>query len=267
MFPVFELWGKTFSAYQITALVGIFVAGIYACCTAKKRGLDEDDMIVFGLVGAVGVLVGGHVLYGLTNPGRLITFFTNLWNFSSFQDFFNAVLLVFGGSVFYGGLLGGIFSAVIYARKKQLPLPDFGDIAASAVPLFHFFGRVGCFLSGCCYGVESSFGLVYRHSLIPAANGVSRFPIQLAEACFNLLLFVLLYQLLKRRIWQGRLFFVYLQLYAAGRFCLEFGRGDTLRGIFFGLSTSQWISIPVLLASAVLFWKKGRSTPLATTNQ
>ena len=67
------------------------------------------------------------------------------------------------------------------------------DVAALASPLFHIFGRLGCFLSGCCFGVESSVGFVYHHCLIEEANGVSRFPVQLVEAFANLFIFLLLF--------------------------------------------------------------------------
>ena len=65
LIPTFELFGKTFGIYPVLALVGIFTAGIYACRQARKKGLDENDMIMVLLVSAVGVLLGGHLLYGL----------------------------------------------------------------------------------------------------------------------------------------------------------------------------------------------------------
>ena len=67
LIPTFELFGKTFGIYPVLALVGIFTAGIYACRQARKKGLDENDMIMVLLVSAVGVLLGGHLLYGLVN--------------------------------------------------------------------------------------------------------------------------------------------------------------------------------------------------------
>lgn len=115
------------------------------------------------------------------------------------------------------------------------------SLTAPAIPLFHVFGRVGCFLGGCCYGLPSAWGFVYRYSPVAEANGVSRFPVQLVEAAWNLVLFLLLARLQRRG--RDRLLPLYLALYAPARFLLEFLRGDAYRGIFLGLSTSQWISL------------------------
>lgn len=67
MIPSVDFLGKQISFYQILAIIGIFACGLFACVQAKKRGLDVDDMIVALLLCAVGALVGGHILYGITN--------------------------------------------------------------------------------------------------------------------------------------------------------------------------------------------------------
>lgn len=225
LIPTFELFGKTFGIYPVLALVGIFTAGIYACRQARKKGLDENDMIMVLLVSAVGVLLGGHLLYGLVNvlsaPGSA----PNLLASDSPKAFFENAYILFGGSVFYGGLLGGIFAGALYVRKKGFALPEWADLLAPAIPLFHFFGRIGCFLGGCCYGVPCSFGFTYTHNLIEQANGVSRFPIQLVEAAFNLALFFFLWTLQKKGKFQGKRLVLYLLCYSVGRFVFEFGRG------------------------------------------
>lgn len=251
MFPAFDFLGRTIAIYPVLALAGIFAAGLFACRLAKKRGLSVDDMIVFLLISGVGVLIGSHLLYGLVNFPLLIQFFSGLGNLGSPQEFLSGAVAVFGGSIFYGGLLGGIAAGMCYGAKKGLDMPAHADILAPAVPLFHIFGRIGCFLGGCCYGVECDFGVVYEHALAPQANGVRRLPVQLLEAGFNLLLFLLLFRLLKKGVLKGRLFFLYLLLYPVGRFLLEFLRGDAYRGIWLGLSTSQWISLALFPAALI----------------
>lgn len=251
MFPTFELLGKTIGMYSVMAVVGLLAAGIFACQTAKKRGHDNNTMIEFLLVIGIGVLLGGHILYGLTNIQVLIKLVQNLDVIQSVGDFFIAMQYIFGGAVFYGGLFGGMLAGFIYAKRKKLPLPAYSDILAPAVPLFHLFGRIGCFLGGCCYGMESAFGFTYTHALLPQANGVSRFPVQLAEALINLLLFLLLWGLLRKNMGKGKLFNLYLILYSAARFILEFFRGDELRGFIFGLSVSQFISVFLFAAAGI----------------
>lgn len=258
MFPTFELFGKTIGTYMVTALLGVFAAGLFSCRAAKKRGHDENNMIVLLLVSCIGVLLGSHVLFALTNWNALLVFFTHLPEIIAAGELVDSFLAVFGGSVFYGGLLGGMAAGFLYARcgKKKLDLAAYTDMIAPAVPLFHMFGRIGCFLGGCCYGVESDFGIVFEHSLVEAANGVRRFPVQLVEAGFNLLLFVVLAWLLKKGLCKGKLFLLYLLAYSAGRFVLEFWRGDAYRGFLFGVSTSQWISVLLFVAAGcALLWQ------------
>lgn len=249
MFPNIELFGKVLSWYMITALCGILTVLYFTYKTAQKQKLDPFNMLYLVLFAFIGVFFGGHILYGITNIAYWPLYFKNLFSFGSFGKFIDATVAVFGGQVFYGGLLGGLAVGAVYAHKKHFEM-RYIDIAACAVPLFHTFGRIGCFLGGCCYGVESPFGFVYHYSPIESANGVTRFPVQLAEAAFNLCLFFVLYALLKKGKLYGKLLWVYLGSYAAARFGLEFLRGDELRGHWGALSTSQIISLLILTATA-----------------
>lgn len=206
--------GREYGYYTILALVGVLAAGAFSYIKAKKNGLNEVKIVFMLLFSAIGVLIGGHLLYGITNIDK----FYFLGKASSFIEFCMIFGTLFGGQVFYGGLLGGIAAAAIYAKVSKLE--NFGgytDILAATVPLFHFFGRIGCFLGGCCYGIESSFEFTFHNSIVESANGVNRFPVQLFEAGFNLLLFVVILILLNRSKLKNRLFFLYLSIYAVGK--------------------------------------------------
>lgn len=247
MFPGFYLFGKFISSYTITALLGVFAAGIFAIMKYKKRTGDYYPMLITLLLSSIGVGIGGSLLYGITN----IDYWHFLFEAESFADFIAAVVYIFGGSVFYGGLIGGIIAGMITVKAKKYPAKEITDCAAPAVALFHSFGRIGCFLGGCCYGIESDFGFVYHNALVESANGVRRFPVQLFEAGFELILFIVLWRLLEAKKQKGRLFLIYLLIYPVGRFILEFFRGDEYRGFIFGLSTSQFISILIFAAAGV----------------
>lgn len=250
MLGSFILFGKEYGYYTILALVGVLVAGFFSYIKAKRSGLNEVKIVFLLLFSSLGVLIGGHILYGITNIGS----FYLLGNASDFIEFILIAGLLFGGQVFYGGLLGGIAAGVLYAKVTKLEnFGSYADILAAAVPLFHFFGRVGCFLGGCCYGVECDFGITFHNSIIEAANGVSRFPVQLFEAGFNLLLFFFILTLLNKHKLKNKLFFLYLFIYAIGRFILEFLRGDSYRGFLFKLSTSQIISLIIIIVVTVYF--------------
>lgn len=261
MFPVLNIFGREVSVYGIMALIGIMVSGFYVCRTAKKRGHDNNKYIVFLLICVVGVLIGSHILYAITKIDVLIEWLTNWGKYTtSFDDFISNIGYVFGGSVFYGGLLGGMAAGLIYGKIKKLDMDEYSDICAPMVPLFHFFGRIGCFFGGCCYGIESSFGFtVHGNELNPSVNDVQRFPVQLLEAGLNLLLFFLLAYLLRKDRHKGKLFAFYLIIYSVIRFFDEFLRGDTYRGFLFGLSTSQIISILLFIGAIVYLIVKRRS--------
>ena len=251
MFPIINIFGKEFGTYMLSSLVGIFVAGIYICCKAKKRGHNYFDFITMLLVSAIGIFLGGHILFGITNIQGFIIWFSDWSKYvTSFSDLIDCISILFGGSVFYGGLLGGLLAGFIYGKAKKLDMKEYSDIVAPAIPLFHCFGRIGCFLGGCCYGIESEFGYtIHGNNLVPMLNDVNRFPVQLLEATLNLGLFVLLAFFLNKDMLKGKLLAVYLLLYSIIRFFDEFLRGDIYRGFLFGLSTSQIISIILFVVS------------------
>ena len=106
MLPNINIFGKDVATYMLCVLAGVFVSGIYVCRTAKKRGHDDNDYIVFLLIAAIGVFFGGHIMYGITQIRAFIEVVTHLSKYiTSFTTFIGMVSYIFGGSVFYGGLL------------------------------------------------------------------------------------------------------------------------------------------------------------------
>ena len=113
-----------------------------------------------------------------------------------------------------------------------------------------FLPIVADFYSGMLVSVPLPQGVLTR-ALSPEANGVARFPVQLLESALLFALFFLLAALFRRGALRAKLLALYLAVYAVLRFLLEFLRGDAIRGVYFGLSTSQWISLAILLALGV----------------
>lgn len=251
MIPYITIFGKKISLYIIMTLVGIFISGIFTTRIIKKEKKDVDEFLVVMLIAAVGLFFGGHILYGITNANYLFKAIVNFNKIASFKEFIDIFLFIFGGSVFYGGLIGMLITEYITVKKKKMDMKWCFDITAFSIPLFHMFARIGCFLSGCCYGVKSHIGFTYKHAIVELANGVRRFPIQLVESGYNLILFILLYTLYKKEKFKGKLIYIYLILYPIGRFIFEFFRGDEYRGFLFGLSTSQIVSIMLMLFAVI----------------
>lgn len=255
MIPSFEFLGKEYSAYMICVLIGIFVAGPFAV-TRLKDPLVRNDYLNVLLISGIGVILGGSLLYGITNIKMMIALIKEGAGFAT-------VIQGFAGSVFYGGMIGGVFAGWLFSRLKKYPTELFLDTTALFIPFFHAFGRVGCFLTGCCYGVESPIGFVYKYSAAPGGNGVMRFPIQLVESCLLVLLFLVLYRLYKKEIFKYRLIYIYFISYGVIRIATEFFRGDYYRGFLFGISTSQWISIILIIFATIkLITKRTVKEPL-----
>ena len=178
--------------------------------------------------------------------------------------------MYFGGSVFYGGFIGGTLALLIYTRiSKSVGRAYALDIWAVSVPLFHAFGRIGCFLGGCCYGIESQIGFIINgNTLVPEINGVRRFPVALTESACCLVIFLILLYVENKCCMCGKKIYLYMILYSPVRFVLEFFRGDDIRGFLFGLSTSQWISIILFVFGIFMLLSrkyKGKEKPPKNT--
>ena len=246
MFPTVSILG-----YNIQSMWLACVAGACVCCAlvlfrSKKLALPSVDVTNAGAMGLVGVLIGGKILYLCT----ILPILMQYWGQLVQRPQLLVQITLTSGTVYYGGLLGFLAAVQWYLRRYRLNAALFWDCIAPAIPLFHVFGRIGCFLNGCCYGFESQrFGIAFTHSL-SAPNGIPYFPVQLLEAACEAIIFLFVLRLSLRAAGQGRALWLYLCLYAPARFLLEFLRADTVRGIWFGLSTSQWVSVVLLAVAA-----------------
>ncbi|MBD5112593.1 MAG: prolipoprotein diacylglyceryl transferase [Ruminococcaceae bacterium] len=255
MFPGIQIGPLFLSSYGICAIIGIFTACPLAIHIYKKHTGDYISMVFMFMLSAIGVFVGMHILFGITN----IQYWRIFLNAADFFDFWKRFGLLFGGSVFYGGLIGGLIAGGIFIKIRKMPVDIATDCGAMVIPLFHGFARIGCFFGGCCYGIEWEHGVTFTNSIVESANGVPRVPIQLIEAGFEFLLFAVIFILLtKTNKLRGGLLGLYLLVYPVGRFILEFWRGDEYRGFIFGLSTSQFISILVFVGAVVFFILRAR---------
>lgn len=259
MMPFIKIARYMIPSYWLMCMLGLLASGVLLYVRRKRFRFASDDTLHILLLGAIGAMIGAKALYLITIAPELLRRATEIdWSYRTIE------LLFSGGYVFYGGLIGGLLAAAAYCRRYRISLRAAADFYAPALPLFHVFGRIGCFLAGCCWGVEAPWGVVYKQSLA-APNGVPLFPVQLAEALCNLAICMIL--LLRERRLSGRqpaggALLLYAALYACVRFLLEFWRGDAVRGHFLFFSTSQWISVFFLFAIGIYFWKIARSRQL-----
>ena len=241
----------TVHMYGIMIAVGMLMGLLLALSRAKARGFQEDR--VWGSFYAlfIGGFVGGKLLYLLVSLPEILR------DPSLFLDLRD-------GFVVYGAMAGAIGLIVLYLwRKKERVLPWL-DLLVPSIALGQGFGRIGCFFAGCCYGrhTDSFFHVTFQNSHY-APNGDPLLPTQLLSSAGDFVICGLLLLYSKREHRDGSVTLAYLSLYAAGRFFLEFLRGDP-RGSVGPFSTSQFLSLLTLAAAAILetylVWGRRRRT-------
>jgi len=210
----------------------------------KKQGIAKETFsnIIFWVI--VTGFLGAKLLYILIE----------------FENFMKYPLeMVRSGFVFYGGVIVGMISLYILAKKYALSFLKLADTIVIGIPLGHAFGRIGCFFQGCCYGkhTDSFLGIIFPLSSPAGAFGAKVIPTQIISAFFLFLIFLLILFVKKRKKFQGQLLIFYIIAYGIFRFIIEFFRGDP-RGQFFMLSTSQWMSIFFIFLGVFYFYRLRR---------
>lgn len=247
---LFSIGPFTAHSYGLLIAVGIIAAYLVIMRRAKRMHIDRSHIDLLVAWGLLGGILGAKILYWITQIGNIIKDPKILLNITD-------------GFVVYGGIIAGIFAGYLYCRKKQLRFSQYLDLIIPSVALAQGFGRIGCFMAGCCYGAEtaSAFGVVFPSSSL-APGGVRLIPTQLISSGLDFILFAILISYAKRKKADGQVAALYLILYSAGRFALEFFRGDLARGSVSILSTSQFISIFIFIIASGIFIKKQRAVAL-----
>lgn len=233
----------TLYGYGLMIGLGIVAAYLNTDRLSKKAGLDPEPVFNILIIGVGFGLIGAKLLYYITILDEIIANPKLLLNLTD-------------GFVVYGGIIFGIAAAALYCKKKGLTFLKYLDCAAPSIALAQGFGRIGCFLAGCCYGTQMDcpISITFTNSAY-APNHVPLFPSQLVSSAFDFLHFFLLCALFKRSRQPGKVGAFYLIFYSIGRFIIEFFRGDLERGSVGTLSTSQFISVFIAIVGiAMVVW-------------
>jgi len=307
-----DIFGQDVPAYFVMLMVGFVTATLVGARAARRQGLDHQVFIDLGLVALVFGVLGGRLLHlladgyfwdyvhlctdpsqvawqvtpgqcrimegvwdaaaGVCHPAPATTWWKKLDYCTSWAQFWR------GGLAYYGGLIAAVAAGMAFLRREGFPLGKGVDLAGMVLPLGLFFGRMGCFLGGCCFGTRSDSRWAvsfpawssasmkqWREGLLPSPH-LPSLPVhaaQLYEAfgCLVIAAFLIL-GLAPRKRFDGQVMLAFLALYAVLRFGLEFVRADD-RGGALGLSTSQLIGL-VILAGVAVVWPKlrARARPL-----
>ena len=244
---LFSVFGLTVHGYGLMIGLGTVFCLLWTERKARARGMDVDFLYTLFMWVLIIGWTGAKLLYIIT----VLPYFL--------QD----PLSVLGGEGFvvYGGIIAGVLAAVVLCRRRRENILDWMDLLLPGVALAQGFGRIGCFLAGCCYGrpTHSPLGVVFpAGSFAPA--GIPLLPTQLFSAAGDFLLCVLLARLDSKPHRSGRTTACYLIFYSIGRFIVEFFRDD-YRGAVGFLSTSQFISLFTVILGAALYYVNKKGEP------
>ena len=254
MYP-FALSIGSFSVnlYGVSISIGILACLIVFYFYTKRNGMPTEVQDFSFVVAFVAIVLG----------------FLAAYLFQAVYGWIENGVFKFGGITAMGGFIGGAVAFVLayflggklYFKGKRAKIDykkHFNTIllvAPCCITLAHAFGRIGCLMSGCCYGkyLGSSpvFGGVYMYpeSSVPVAGYYV--PVQLYESLFLFALFGVLTLLYFKR--SNITMQIYLIAYAVWRFVIEFFRADAVRGQFLGIYFSQWQSFVFILIAVVMF--------------
>ena len=243
---LFHIGPLTIYGYGTMFAAGVLSGSCLAARRAKRNGYDENMLFSLIMWTIVGGFAGSKLLYWLINIKQIM------------KDPAYVLYTIGDGFVVIGSILGGIGACYLCCRKYRVSFLAVFDLFVPSLALGQGFGRIGCFLAGCCYGKETiHFPYVIFHNSSFAPNLVPLVPVQLYASALNFAnAFLLLCY--DRRVRDsgkkkdGCVGALYLILYGTGRFFLEYLRGDVERGMWGIFSTSQILSIPLFLSGLVI---------------
>ena len=255
MYPeLVRLFGGGLHTYGVLIAVGFLLAIVMTSRQARREGTDPDRLLDLAFWLLVAGFVGARLLFILTDLGHYVqacrgtgearTTGRVVW------DCTRALHVWEGGLVWYGGFLAALGAGVWVLHRKRMKILRTADLIMPAVPMGHFFGRLGCFAGGCCFGKPTSgplgvaFGprsLAFNDliDVLPPGATVTMplHPTQLYEALGELLIFFWLLWLGRRKRFDGQVLLAYLLAYPLLRTVVEVFRGDAGRRYIVEVST------------------------------
>ena len=249
----FEIGGFQIAWYGVCMAIS-FMIGIWtASRRAKREGIESETILDLGPWLLVGTLLGARTLY-------VVSYWHESFAGGPWWQIFNVRA---GGLVYYGGLIGASAACVLYALRRGIKLWKLADVLAPSVALGYVFGRLGCLMNGCCYGRPTTmpWGIQFPYGHASYPNHVH--PTQIYDSLLNLLLYMGLAWLFRRKKFDGQVFAAYLVCYALTRSFVESFRGDY--PVYYGgwMTPAQLLSVAILAAGLGLWWALSRRGPHA----
>jgi phosphatidylglycerol:prolipoprotein diacylglycerol transferase len=276
-------------SYGFLIAIGLIVGVAISLRRGRSVGIETGALLDLTFYSVLVGLVGARLLYVLMHANEYARLCKGVGLPRSLGqkllDCTAPLRFWQGGLVFLGGAVLSAIVILLYARRRNLKLGDVADVLAPSVSIAHVFGRIGCFMVGCCYGKPWASGvhfppdsvayselLAHRDILVGAPFTYGLHPTQIYESVGELFIFIGLVWLWRRRKFPGAVALSYAFAYGILRFFVEIFRGDEVRGFLFEarvpgvsrmlglppndpifLSTAQATSMALMVAAGIAY--------------
>lgn len=199
----FHIGSKEIYWYAIIILTGFILGVAFCMMSAKKRGINPDNVFDMGFYGLIVGIVCARIYYVL-------------FDLESFESFWDVFKIWEGGLAIYGGIIGGVLTALVYSKVKKLNIYEMFDIACPGLLIGQAVGRYGNFFNMEVYGRETDLftGMAIN-------GGAPVHPLFFYESVWNIIGLVLVIIFRDRKKAHGQVFYGYLLWYSVGRIMLE----------------------------------------------
>ena len=280
MYPIAFYIGS-FAVHWYGIFIGIgFLTSFCLLLKLKKyAGLTTDQIYNISMIALFAGVIGARIFYVV-----------QFWDQFRGRGLLAILNIHEGGLVFYGGFILAFTAECLYAKwptvrrlpglkekqsadgsepRKDISILALLDILGPAMALAHAFGRISCFMQGCCFGKPAPQGFPFAVRFPPGSGAAVRYPsllssgsepvypVQLFESAGNVLMCAVLLLLLRKRKYAGTVGGVYLILYGVMRFLIEFMRGDHTDSIL-DLTPSQFIAVAIAIPGGVIVYLAAR---------
>ena len=208
--------------YGLIITLGIVMAFLYTSYRSKQEGVIFDDLLDIAIFTIIFAVIGARAYYVLTS----------LDQYDSFRE---AIAIWNGGIAIYGAIIAGGITVFAVCRYKKIPFLKMFDSTAPGVMIGQILGRWGNFFNGEAYGAQVPEGsplYFLRMGLTPNIQSYWNMyyfhPTFLYESLWNLVGFLLIHFLYKKKKFDGQIFFMYITWYGFGRMFIEGLRTDSL---------------------------------------
>lgn len=265
----FTVFGQDIYWYGIFIGLGVILGVLLALHEAKRTGQNPDTYLDFIIYAMIIAIIGARLYYVIFS-----------WDFYS-QHPEKIFAIREGGLAIYGGIIGGVLTAIVYSRVKKKNFWVMADTMAPSLILGQMLGRWGNFCNKEAFGgfTDNLFAMRYQLSQVRASdvtpdilqnlvtvNGVDYIqvhPTFLYESMWSLCVFIILLILQRKKKFNGQVCATYFFGYALGRVWIEGLRTDQL--CIGNVPVSQALSAVLIIASVVLYFyckKKAAAVPV-----